>query len=570
MKAKSFLFLILLIFPILFLTNLLAENKTEKLQAPLFNNLGDFHFPISTKVKLAQRFFDQGMILFYGFEWGESIRSFKEAARLDPNCAMCYWGIALATGSKINAPLSGHEYQDAKNAAKKALLLKDTATPIEQAYIQALTLLFQHDPEKVAPKSGIFSCHISTMTSDTSSKSEITNYAKAMKNVTIKYPTDNNAKALYAYALFNTIEWKFWDANKKINPITPTIIKTLKSILDRDKLHIGANHYYIHVIEQSPHPEQALENADRLKTLVPGSEHLVHMPTHIYFLTGRYHDGSNSNQQAIKAFKQYNKDCHTQGFEPQINYLWFHNFDFLRTTAAMEGQKQLALSAVHEMLNPPFSAWLANEPSLQLFIPIPYFVEARFGTWNDILKEPKPNEKYQYAVGMWHYAQGMALVHTGHIKNAEQESDAISKIINKGPKDDVLQKSGISLLKIANLILKAAIVDRKGNEALTITYLQEADKIQHDMGYHEPPDWYFPVKEALGEAYFKWNHPKQAIEMYQQVLNQYPKNAWALFGLAKSLKQLGKKQAADHIYQEFKKAWKYADISIPISKRKHL
>ena len=567
MKAKSYLLLIVLGFSIFlnFSTNSFARNKTEKLQAPILNNLGSFHFLITTQAPLAQSFFDQGMILYYGFEWGESIRSFKEATRLDPNCGMCYWGLALAIGSKINAPNSGYEYQDAKNAIQKALLLKNKETPFEQAYIQALALRFQHKPKKSTPQAGVFSCHISNTTFDISSKNEILNYAKAMKKVSKSYPTDNNAKALYAYALFDTIEWKFWDANGKINPTTLTLIKTLKSILSRDKLHLGGNHYYIHVIEQSSNPELALENANRLKTLVRGSEHLVHMPAHIYFLTGRYHEASNSNEQAISTFKEYNKICRTQGFEPEINYLWFHNYDFLRTSATMEGRKQLAMAAAHEMINPPFLAYLTNEPSLQWFIPIPYFVEARFGMWNDVLKEPKPNEKYQYALGMWHYAQGMAMIHTGNTINAENESAALNKIISKGPTDNNLQKNGIDLLKIAELILKATIADHRGKEHLTLSYLKTADKIQHDMGYHEPPDWYFPIKEALGDAYLKWNHPKQATEMYLQDLKQYPKNGWALFGLIKSLKQLGKKQEADNVNKKFKQAWQYADDPKPVS-----
>lgn len=551
----------LLAFPSL----LLAENQATKPQAPLFDNLGSFHFPISTKIPLAQRFFDQGLIFYYGFEWGESIRSFKEAARLDPNCGMCYWGLALALGSKINAPMSGHEYADAKIAIREALSHKEYAVSFEQAYINALALRFQHQPKKTIPSTGTFSCHIANTTFDSSTKQEILNYAQAMKQVTETYPSDNNAKALYAYALFDTVGWSFWDSHKKINPITPDLIATIKSILSNDKLHIGGNHYYVHVIEQSPKPEDALESANRLRTLVPGSEHLVHMPTHIYFLTGQYHEGSQSNIQAIAAFKTYNQICHAQGFGPEINYLYLHNYDFLRTTAAMEGRRQLALSAAQEMLEPPFPAWLANDPSLQWFIPIPYFVEARFGMWDNILKESKPNEKYQYALGMWHYARGLAFAHAGNITVAKNESSALKKIIDKGPADNNLQKNGIHLLKIADSILKATLANIQGNENLTISHLKTAIKIQDDMGYHEPPDWYFPAKEALGDAYLHWNHPKQAINMYEQDLKQYPKNGWALFGLAKSLRQLGKNQAADHIENEFKEAWKYSDIPAPIS-----
>lgn len=539
---------------------------SQKVQAPQFNNLGSFHREISTKTPLAQHLFDQGLVLFYGFEWGESIRSFKEATRLDPDCGMCYWGLALALGNIINAPLTGHEYSDAQVAIRKALSLKAYETPVEQEYIKALSLRFQHAP-KITNKTGAFSCHTSSSPQDVSTPKEIIAYSNAMKKITEKYPNDNDAKALYAYALFNRISWDFWDANDKINPLTPVIVKTLQSILAKDPLNIGGNHYYVHVIEESPHPEEALESADRLRILVPGSEHLIHMPTHIYSLTGRFHQGTESNLQAIEAFKQYNKDCYAQGFEPAINYLYFHNYDFLRATAVMEGRKKLALSAVKQMVEQPFSAWLVNEPSLQWFIPIPYFVKARFGMWEELLNEPMPKSEYQYALGMWHYVRGMALAHTNHLKDAEKELSNLKKIIAEGKTETEsnLGKPGHNLLKIANEILAATIANFRGDEKSTLMHLKLAAKIQHDMGYHEPPDWYFPVKEILGDAYLKWGHPKEAVSMYEQDLKQYPKNGWALYGLAKALQKLGKDKEAIQVQQEFNESWKYADIPTPVT-----
>jgi len=543
-----------------------AQSNTESsLHAPLFNNLSAYHHPISTSVPLAQRFFNQGLILYYGFEWGEAIRSFREAARLDPKCAMCYWGIALALGSKINAPVKGNEYSKAKQAIEQALSLKKYTTPIELGYIKALALRFQHEPKKIIPRTGTFSCHIASDAFDTSSKQEIANFAHALKKLIKIYPADNDIKALYAFALFDVNSWVFWDINGKIRPNTSTAIETLKSILKSDPRHIGGNHYYIHIIEQSPHPEQALASATQLKTLVPWSEHLVHMPAHIYFLTGRYHEGSKSNSLAIAAFKNYNKACRDQGFEPEINYLYFHNFDFLRTTAIMEGSKQIALSAAFNMLEEPFSTWLANELSLQWFIPIPYYVKARFAMWDELLKEKKPAKKYTYAIGMWHYARGMALINKGSIKSSKRESLALNNIINNGPTQNTLEKNGIKLLKIANLILDANIASYEGKEQLVFANLKSAENIQYNMGYHEPPDWYFPVTEALADAYLQWNHPQQASIMYKKVLRQYPQNGWALYGLANSLRALGKIQAAVLIEKEFNQAWRYADIPLPIS-----
>ncbi len=536
-----------------------SENSAE---APLFNNLGTFHHKISTKNPLAQQFFNQGLVLFYGFEWGESIRSFKEAIRLDPQCGMCYWGLALALGNIMNAPLTGHEYKNAQVAIQKAISLKSHETSVEQDYIQALSLLFQHPPI-ISTKTGIFSCHVASSQHDESTPKEMLGYSNAMKKLADKNPDDYDAKALYAYALFNRISWNFWDAHGKMNPLTPVIIKTLQSIIDRDPTNIGGNHYFVHVIEQSPTPEKALTSANPLRTLVPGSEHLVHMPTHIYFLTGRYHEGSASNLQAIEAYKQYNKICHAQGFKPEINFLYFHNYDFLRTTAVMEGRKKLALSAVTQMLDKPFSEWLANEASLQWFIPVSYFVKARFGMWNALLSEPMPNSKYQYAKGMWHYAEGMAYAHTGRIKKSEKELLNLQKIIAKGKNNDVLGAKGVQLLKIAYEILAASIANMSGNEKLTLNHLRAADKIQYDMGYHEPPDWYFPVKEILGDAYLKWNRPADAIKMYHLDLKQYPQNGWALYGLSQALRKQNKISESQKIERQFKDAWKYADLPTP-------
>ena len=545
-----------------------AYSNTVPLQAPLFDNLGNFHHPVSTREQKAQRFFDQGLTLYYGFEWGESIRSFREAVRLDPTCGMCYWGLALATGSKINAPISGHEYQDAKRAIEKALFLKRYETSIESAYIQALAVTARHKPHNKsankAPATSAFSCHISNETFDASSKEEIGNFAEAMKDLVKKYPTDNDAKALYAYALFQANDWDFWTLTGKINPVTSLVIKVLNKVFQSNPNHIAANHYYIHLIEPSSKPIDALLSAKRLKTLVPGSEHLVHMPTHIYFLTGQYHEGTAANLHAIAVFKQYNKTCREQGFEPEINYLWLHNFDFLRTTAMMEGRKQLALAAAQEMLQSPFPKWLANELSLQWFIPIPYYVKARFAMWDELLKEPKPDEKYQYAVGMWHYARGLALLKRGDVANATKESVALSKIIVAGPTDNTLQKDGINLLKIANAILSATQADYDGKKTLVFSQLKTAENIQYQMGYHEPPNWYFSVNEALADAYLKWGNSEEAKAMYEKVLHQYPKNGWALYGLAKSLRVLGEADKASNVEGEFKLAWKYADIPAPI------
>lgn len=544
---------------LMFGTNLFAE---EKLQAPLFDNLGNSHYQISTKVPLAQRFFDQGMVFYYGFEWGESIRSFTEAARLDPNCSMCYWGIALSLLSKINAPSTGHEYEDAKSAIRKALVLSVHVTPIERDYIKALSLRFQYPPSAKQRK-GAFSCHMSNNVSATLDHKQMSDYLHAMKKITKDYPNDNQAKILYAVGLY----WILKGHPSDNDPVVIESTNLVKNVLAKDKMNVGANHYFIHLIEPYSHPEQGMEAADRLNTLVPGSEHLVHMPAHIYFLTGRYHAASEANQHAINVFKQYNFSCRQQGFEPSINFLYLHNYDFLRSSAVMEGRKQLALSASQPFVDEPFKTWLSKNPSLEWFVAIPDYVKARFNMWDEILKESLPPANYySKCCTMRHYARGLAFAHKGEIKKAREESVQLQKIIRRwNVKNNVLGTAGLNLASIANEILIAVLKDVEKNEKAVIQHLKKAIKIQDAMGYHEPPDWYFPVRQALADAYLKWGHPDLAATIYEEDLHQYPLNGWSLYGLAKSMRQLGKNREAEIAEAKFKEAWKYSDIPKPVS-----
>lgn len=540
------------------------DPSKAKAKAPLFKNLGAHQeHSIATNSPLAQTFFNQGLIFYYGFEWSEAIRSFREATRLDPECAMCWWGLALALGSKANAPMTGNEYTEGKAAADKAKTLAVHGPVSETDYTNALVLRFQHQGKHVPPR--IFSCHTTGAMLDASNARELIDYSNAMHKIVMKYPRDNDAKALYAFAVFDAIDWKFWDVNGTINQLTPNILAALDATLAINKRHVGANHYYVHVLEQSPQPENALISADRLKTLVPGGQHLIHMPTHIYFLTGRYHEGTESNQQAIAAYKNYSQQCKSQGFEPEITYLYHHNYDFLRTTATYEGRKKLALSAAQELIANLPDSWLEANADLQGFLAVPYFVKARFGMWKELLNEPKPKEKYQYALGMWLYAQGMALARTGSVKEAEEKSKQLYRIIASGPAPESLDKPGNHLLTIAYEVLAATIADLHEDEASTISHLKTALKIQHDMGYHEPPDWYFPLNQALGDAYLKWHHPGEAINNYDQVLRKYPRNGWALYGIAQSLRALNAPDKAKLMDAQFKKAWQYADIEVPVS-----
>jgi tetratricopeptide (TPR) repeat protein len=531
------------------------------LGAPLFNNLGNYHRPIATKSPLAQRYFDQGMILFYGFESGEAIRSFQEATRLDQTCAMCYWGLALAIGSKMNMPMNGDEQQQAYAAIKKARTLVDPQNIVEKDYIDALFQRYS-DSASIPSEKKVTEVISHGATVVTTNKAQ--DYANAMRKLVEKLPTDLDAKDLFALSLFDVNQWRFWSGGKE-QANTAEIIKILESVLAVDPHNIAANHFYIHVIEQSPHPERALDSADFLRNAVPGAEHLLHMPSHIYILTGRYHDACLANQKAMAAFTQYQEDCRAQGFEPVINYLILHNIQFLWYSAAMEGNSTLALNSAKQLTQALPLAWLDKDNYLQLFLPVRYFAEVRFGKWNEILVERKPSSEFQYAVGIWHYARGMADVHLNKLREAEEELAQLQKIARVWPTQKSLVQYGESVLKIGEEVLAANIADRQGQDVAMIVHLKNAVKLQDDMYYTEPPAWYYPVREALGYALLKTDQAASAEAAFKQDLKQYPDNGWALFGLEKSLRAQGKNKEAAQIEQSFKKAWNWADVSLPIS-----
>ena len=532
-----------------------------KLQAPLFDNLGTFHHPISTKDPLAQRFFDQGLLLFYAFDYGESIRSFREAIRLDPSCAMCHWGLALALSSKTNTPLNGHENQEAFNAIKKAQQIVDPKNPIEKAYINALAK--RVTSKSVSSKKMTGSC---CMVGDKLPGSqEALNYAKAMHKVMQQFPNDLDAKNLYVFAIFDVNNWDFFSTDGKPKPNTLAIIKVLKEVLRVDPKNIAANHYYIHVLEQSSHPEQALSSANFLRDAVPGAEHLLHMPAHIYFNLGRYQDAIIANQKAIAAIKKYQTNTLTQGFKPEINYLYLHNLQFLWAAASMSGQSALAQKTARELVRETPAAWLKQENYLQSSLPYPYYSEVRFGKWPEILNEAKPADTFQYTIGMWHYARGLANIKLNHIKAAENDLQKLRAIVKQGPIDKNLGSFGLDQLNIALHILEAAFAEKKENNRAMLEHLKKAVQIEDNIGYREPPAWYFPTREALGYALLKKGRFAEAAIAFELDLKKYPNNGWALFGLAKTMQQLGRKAEANRLEKAFKASWQHADIATPPS-----
>lgn len=556
---KNLIHKALIIFCLILLSACHSSENDIKKPAPLFDNLGKFHHVINTTKPLAQRYFDQGLILLYSFEYGEAIRSFQAAVNIDPDCAMCYWGLALALGSKTDMPLNGQELIDAKNMIDLAMKKVDKQNLSERLYIGALsTRYIDLPPQKLNEFAGLCSSY-SAVTG-----SNVNKYASAMKNITTLLPDDADAKTLYAFSLFDLDQWNFWDAKGKPLAHTLEIINILELAMKMDKDNPGANHLYVHIMEFSPYPKKALRIAKRLSQLVPGSEHLAHMPCHTYFSLGRYHDATLANQRAIQLYKEYSASCKVQGFEPEIQYLYFHNYDFLIASANMEGRKKLSIATANDLTQQIYP-FVEKNPALQKTLTNKILTLVFFGEWNTILKTPPPAAKLHYALAIWHYSQGLAFAETHHFNAATQELKYLQKFIKEGPIDANLNNFGFALMQVAENILAGILANHFGHSEQTFMYLNKANELQAKLTSADPPPWYFPTRRLLGEYFLKSDQYAQAKLLFLEDLKKYPENGWSLYRLAQAEHHLGDEVSAKNTERQFNIAWKEADIKVPIS-----
>ena len=446
-------------------------------------NLGDHTHPITVADPRAQQYFDEGLILAYGFNHAEAIRSFKDAITLDPGCAMCYWGIALALGPNINAPMEDAAVPDAYEAIQQALKLAPDVSDGEQVYIQALATRYAAEP--VADRASLDLA-----------------YADAMRSLSQRHPDDLDAATLLAEALMNLSPWNYWDADGKPTTYTDEIVATLEAILQRDPNHPGANHYYIHAVEASLQPERAVPSAERLARLVPGVGHLVHMPAHIYWRVGRYHDAVVANEHAIHSDEAYIPDRNAQGGFYSVAY-YPHNIHFLFAAAHMEGNSKLALDAARKLVEQVPDEAYRETPMLEDFRPMPLFALVRFGKWNEVLQEPQPEPEFVYTTGMWHWARGMAYVRLGQLDQAAEHQEQLAAIAAmESMKEFTLwsfEKAG-TMLAIASHVLAGELAGAHGEADEMIAQLQQAVAIQDGLAYMEPPPWYYPVRRQPGSS----------------------------------------------------------------------
>ena len=519
--------------------------------APLFEGLGSYTRPITTDNPDTQRYFDQGMVLSFGFNHAEAERSFRYAAELDPTCAMCWWGVAYVLGPNINAPMSPDAAVEAWKALGRARDLAENASPIEQGYIAALSARYVEAPTEDRTTLNIA-------------------YADSMKALSAEHPEDVDAAVLVAEALMDLHPWDFWDLKTgEPRSWTPEIVSLLESILEKHPDHPMANHLYIHLVEASKEPERALPSAKRLPKLTPGAGHLVHMPAHVYIRVGDYHEASKANQAAVEADQDYITQCRAQGLYPLAYHP--HNYHFLSRTASLEGRSRVALDAANRMKAhvPPDAMRQEGLSTLQHYYSTPLYVMTRFGMWDDILQYQEPEADLIYPMGVWHYARGMALTANGDLDQAQAELGKLARIARDERIRDVSVwdiNTATSLMLIAEQVLAGEIAAKHGDMGRAIEHLQKAVALEDQQNYDEPPSWYFSTRHVLGALYLQAGQPMSAERVYREDLSVFPNNGWALYGLAQALEVQGKKKEAEEARNRFNTAWSRADVTLTSSR----
>lgn len=508
--------------------------------APRLQNLGSHTLPVTTGNAEAQKFINQGLNLAYAFNHGEARRAFREAARLDPDLAMAYWGQALVLGPNINAMMAPNEEPQALEMVRKAQSLAKGTTPREQALIAALAVRYSGDAG-------------ARKTNDKA-------YAEAMRKVHAQFPEDLDIATLYVESMMDLRPWGYWMPDGQPHEGTAEIVALTEDVLRRDPKHPGALHLHIHLLEPTPTPARAEKSADTLLTLMPAAGHMVHMPSHIYQRVGRYADAIKSNQLAIEADEDYITQCRAQGLYPMAYYP--HNIHFLWFAAMFDGQHALALEAARKVGTKVDDATLGAMPMLAAFRVVPYWTHVRFGRWDDMLKEPAPPASSAFLTGAWHYARGEALLGKGELEGAKAELAALEKVMQNPALDGNLfsQNTGRSILNIAVPALTGAIAAGEGRYDDAVAQLELAVRFEESLAYTEPAEWAFPPRHALGNILLAADRPAEAETVFWQDLRRNPENGWALTGLLKALKVQKKEAMAETVAARLAKTWARADL----------
>jgi tetratricopeptide (TPR) repeat protein len=515
----------------------------------LRQDLGDHHHPVTTANAEAQAYFDQGVRLTYAFQHDMAVRSFRAAVRRDSACAMCWWGIAWASGPNINAAMDSASGIRAHRAIREARARLDAEGPRERAYVEAMAVRYGPDP---------------TAGRDRRDSS----YAEAMAELADRWPADDDAQVLAAESLMLLSPWDYWTGDGEPRAWTDELLERLRRVMARNPEHAGACHFYIHAVEAA-HPERALPCAERIADLMPGAGHVVHMPAHVFIRTGDYHRAVEANRRAIQVDRQQGVEGH--GATDYAVAYHPHNFHFLSFAASMSGQSQVALEAartVAEIVDPD----MLREPgfgALQHYLATPMRVMVRFGRWDEILEEERPPEDLLYPVGTWRYARAMAYARTGRIEEAERELAELRDI----QADPAVAETSVwglnsadALLGVALKVVEGELAGARGDYQAAVMALREGVRRETELVYDEPPPWHLPVRHVLGAVFLEADRPERAEAVDREALNRFPENGYALKGLALALERQGRSGEAADVRERFRESWQAADVELPGSR----
>lgn len=514
-----------------------ATTQPAPADPPLWNNLGSLSYKITTSHPRAQQYFNQGLRLAYGFNHDEAARSFRMAQKLDPGCAMCFWGEALVLGPNINLPMQPEAVAPAVAASRKASSLMERASAREQALIRAVTVRYSDDPKIERPELDRA-------------------YADAMRKVAAQYPKDQDIGVLFAESLMNLSPWDYWEAGgARPKGNTAELVAMLEKVLKANPDHPGAIHYYIHTVEASTTPQRAEPYAERLAAQIPGAGHVVHMPSHIYFRVGRYKDSLAANKQAMAVDEQYIAQRKPSGIYPMAYYP--HNVHFALVSAQMAGDGKTVIEAADKLAN------VVNDDAARQFAlaqPVrvaPYFAHAQFSDPAIILALPAPQSGLPYVEGMWHYARGVALAQKGDVAGARKEAAAINRL--RQSSDFSLLTEGLipaqDVLRIASHVVEARAAQASGDLKRAADQYRHAIALEDGLAYMEPAYWYYPIRQSLGAVLLMQGDSEGAEQAFRESLARVPNNGWALYGLSEVYRKRGDATHAAAAEQLLAQAW---------------
>ena len=505
----------------------------------LLTNLGTHEFPVTTFNGRASQFFNQGLRLYWAFNHPGAVESFREAERLDPRCGMCAWGVALALGPNVNAPMAATAVGPALEAVRRAQAASTWGTAQEQALIAALATRYAEQGDRVSLD---------------------TAYARAMQRVAERYSDDAEVLSLYAEALMNLSPWNYWNGDGTARPDTPVLLERLRHAMDRNRNHPGACHLFIHAVEARD-PASAVPCAEKLASLMPGAGHLVHMPGHIYVRVGRWADAVAANVHAVHADEAYLEGGTGRGRGIYGGGYYPHNWHFLAFAASMSGSSATAISAARKTVEGLDHKLALETPWLEAVTPIVYQTLVTFGRLDAILAEPFPAREQRLTTGFAYYARGIAFAAKRRFAEAEAALDSVTTIATTLPAGD-----NQVALAIAEYALAGEIALRRGRASEAVRQFRAATALEDGLFYAEPPTWYYPMRQSLGKALLAADRPRDAEAVYRHDLSRFPNNGWSLYGLTLSLRRQGKVTEARKVAQLFEAAWSGADVKLVASR----